>query len=178
MLDQPQIAASALQPLLGNPALAPANAPRILGLLNRVDDIPPMLQAIDRLLVIDPLNVALRNEQLWLRLLAGERIEESQKAAEDLVAQHPDDARYVPPLALGWFRLNEPERAYELLENRHLGGTNAPIRARLIHCAAVGAVGQRDAARRIARDIPMAGLRSEERVLIRELGVECVRHCS
>ncbi len=167
-MDQPRIAADALQRLLGNPTLAPTTGSRVIGLLSRVDDIPPMLQALDRLLVYDPTNDSLRNGQAWLRLLTGERIEESQQAAEQIVRQHPDEPRYLATLALGFHRLGQPERAFELLESRNLGATNAPVRARLVHCAAMGATGRRDAARRLARQIPMEGLRSEERLMIQE----------
>ncbi len=167
-LNQPRIAAEALQQLLGNPTLVPTTAPRILRLLHRVDDIPPMLQALDRLLQFDPGNDNLRNEQAWLRLLGGERLAESVEAAQALVEQHSDEPRYAATLALGLLRQEDPEKAYETLETRHLGEATAPIRARLVHCAALGASGRRDAARRAARGIDTHGLRSEERLLIQE----------
>ncbi len=165
-LDQPRVAAEALHPLLGNPALAPTAAPRVLGLLKRVDEIGPMSRALERLLAFDPSNTALRNEQIWLRLLASERTAENQRAAQRLVDEEPDNPRYLASAALAWYRLDDPGKALELMEAHQFGDTNAPVRNRLVHCAALGATGRRDAAHRLARQIPLAGLRSEERLLI------------
>ncbi len=167
-LDQPKIAALALQPLLSNPTLAPITGPRILGLLSRVDTVPPMLQAIERLLAIDPANDALRNDQSWLRLLVEDRTQETLEAAVQMSRKHPEDARFLATEALGWLKSNHPEKAYELLDAHAFGGTNSPVRARLVHCAAMGAVGRRDGARRLAREIEPNKLRSEERVLVQE----------
>ncbi len=167
-LDQPAIAATALQPLLSNPVLVPSTGPRILQLLDRVDSIRPMLLAVDRLLTMDPGKDSLRNDQLWLRILSDDRVEESTEAATELLGKHPDEPRFLATVALGRIRMDDPEKALELLESHPVHGTNYPIRLQLVHAAAMGASGRREAARQLARAIPMVGLRSEERVLVRE----------
>jgi hypothetical protein len=167
-LNQPALAAEALQRLLSNPTLATATGPRILRLLNRVDRIPPLLLAMDRLLQFDPNNDVLRNDQAWFRLLAGEKVAESTATAAQLSAKYTNAPRYAATLGLGWLRQGTPERAYDFLESLRLGETNAPLRARLVLCASMGAAGRRDAARRSARLISTNQLRSEERLLIEE----------
>jgi len=167
-LDQPRAAAEALQPLFVDPNQLPNTAARVLRLLKRVDEIGPMLTALNRLLVLDPSNSALRNEQIWLRLLASDQLPECEREARRLVAERPDQAKYLASLALAWHRQGESSRAYDLMEEHHFGDTNAPIRNRIVHCAALAATGRRDAAQRLARGIPLDGLRSEERSMVQD----------
>ena len=93
---------------------------------------------------------------------------ESVEAAETLVKKYPGEPKYAATLALGWLRRSAPQKAFETLESRHLLEETAPIRARLVHSAALGAAGRRDPARRVARLIDTQGLRAEERLLIQE----------
>jgi|GEM_PF-3066035 len=165
-LNQPRIAAESLQRLLSNPSYAAATGPQIFRLLSRVDDVGPLLEAIERMLQFDPRNPFLINDRAWWRLVTGQRIAESRQQVLDLLQTDPASPRFIASLALSHLRDNNADQALALTEPIMLSSTNPLPRLRLVYCAALGKAGQREAARRIGRELDPARLRSAERLLV------------
>jgi Flp pilus assembly protein TadD len=164
--DQPAIAAEALQNLMADPGRIARTGPKVLRLLNRVDDTQPLLQALERLVQVNPGDAKLRNERAWWLLITGQRIEESRAVAEELLKDSPSDLRYLATLSLAHLRVGNADRAIQVIELPFLGSTNPPSRARMAYAAALGNAGQREAARRVARPLSSQKLRTAERILI------------
>lgn len=164
--DQPAIAAEALQNLMADPGRIARTGPKVLRLLNRVDDTQPLLQALERLVQVTPGDAKLRNERAWWLLITGQRIEESRAVAEELLKDSPSDLRYLATLSLAHLRVGNADRAIQVIELPFLGSTNPPSRARMAYAAALGNAGQREAARRVARPLSSQKLRTAERILI------------
>jgi len=165
-LGQPRIAAEALQKLLSNPSFASSTGPEIFRLLSRIDDVGPLLEAIERLIQFSPKNASLVNDRAWWRLITGQRIAESRQQVLELLKEDPDNPRLLASLALSHLRQDDAERALALTEPVMLSTTNPPARLRFVHCIALGKAGQREAARRVGRDIDPGRLRSAERILV------------
>ncbi len=165
-LNQPRIAAETLQRLLSNPSYAASTGPEIFRLLSRVDDVGPLLDAIERMLQFDPKNPFLLNDRAWWRLVTDQRIAESRQQVLALLQSDPANPRLVASLALSHLRDNDADQALALTESIMLTSTNPMPRLRLVYCAALGKAGQREAARRIGRGLSSAGLRSAERLLV------------
>lgn len=164
--DQPAIAAEALQNLMSDPGRVARTGPRVLRLLDRVDDTQPLLQALDRLIQISPSDPRLRNERAWWLLVTGQRIEESRAVAVELLKDSPSELRFLATLSLAHLREGNNDQAIQTIESPFLASTNPPPRARFAYAAALGSAGQREAARRVARPLSSAKLRSAERLLI------------
>lgn len=164
--DQPAIAAEALQNLMADPGRVARTGPRVLRLLDRVDDTQPLLQALERLIQVSPSDPRLRNERAWWMIVTGQRIEESRAVAEELLKNSPSELRILATLSLAHLREGNADRAIQAIETPFLASTNPPSRARFAYAAALGSAGQREAARRIARPLSSAKLRSAERLLI------------
>ncbi len=165
-LNQPRIAAETLQRILSNPSYAAATGPQIFRLLSRVDDVGPLLEAIERMLQFDSKNPFLLNDRAWWRLVTGQRIAESRQQILTLLETDPSSPRLVASLALSHLRDDNADQALALTEPIMLASTNPPTRLRLVYCAALGKAGQREAARRVGRALNPARLRSAERLLV------------
>lgn len=166
ILNQPRIAAETLQRLLSNPSFASSTGPQIFRLLGRVDDVGPLLEAIERMLQFDPKNPFLLNDRAWWRLVTDQRIAESRQQVLDLLQADPANPRFIASLALSHLRDNDADQALALTEPIMLSSTNPLPRLRLVYCAALGKAGQREAARRVGRDLEPTRLRSAERLLV------------
>lgn len=164
--DQPRIAAEALQSLMGSPSQVPIVAPEVMRLLSAVDDTRPVLQTLDRLLQFSPRDENLLNERAWWHAVTGQQLEPALGAATELVQKNPANLRFTATLALVHLRQHDPEKALIAAETPFHSVTNPPPRLRLAYSAALGASGQREAARRIARSLDLQSLRSAEKHLI------------
>lgn len=164
--DQPGIAAEALQNLMADPGRVARTGPKVLRLLERVDDTRPLLDALDRLIQVSPSDPRLKNERAWWLIVTGQRIEESRAVAEELLKASPDELRLLATLSLAQLREGNADRAIQTIELPFLASTNPPTRARFAYAAALGHAGQREAARRVARPLASSKLRSAERLLI------------
>jgi predicted Zn-dependent protease len=166
-LGQPKLAAEALQRLLTSPTLVAQVTPELLRVLRQVDDEQPLIEALTRASEFFPTDDFLRNELNWMLLVTGQRLPEATANAKTLWARHTAEAHFTATWALAQVRQQRSEEALGILENLPAEKLQPSRRCRLVLAAAYGATGQRDAARRAARDLSEAGLRPREREMLR-----------
>lgn len=106
------------------------------------------------------------NDYAYLNLLLNERLESSKETAQKLYDANPNVLAYRITLALAHLRLNEPAKARTILDGLNVDWTQVRPGWQAVHSAARAAAGEASLARALARQIPLAGLKPEERMLI------------
>ena len=105
------------------------------------------------------------NDFAYLSLLLEERVETSKESAQKLYDSHPNVLAYRVTLALAHLRLDEKEKAREVLDV-NVDWVQVRPGWQAINAAVRGANGQKELARALGRQIPLARLKAEERALI------------
>ncbi len=106
-------------------------------------------------------------ELAYYSLLLGEDFDRALGEAERQWKARPDEFAVLKVLALAHLRLEAPEKARELLERVYVPDGELQSDGMAVLAAVYGANGLVDRARSMARDIPLARLRPEERDLVR-----------
>ena len=166
-LQQPRLAAAAYDRLLPYPNHASRASQEILRILSRSDDVQQVLVTLRRLLEFQPGNLDIADSLSWGELLTRQRVTENAIANQERRAKNPKSDRFRLTAVLALLRQNNPEAALALLESRYTDKSTMPPRARLLHIAALGSSGQRQAAQNLAATLDLTSFKSEEIELIR-----------
>jgi hypothetical protein len=115
-----------------------------------------------------PTDAALRNDDAYLSLLLGEKVEDARRTAEELVAQNPGSLPQRTTLALAWYRLKDPARALQVYQGRQYDWSLALPSNRAVYAAVLAANGRGPEARQLAKSLGPDRLRKEELALINQ----------
>jgi hypothetical protein len=115
-----------------------------------------------------PDDPAPQNDLAYLNLLLNERVQASKESAEKLLAAHPNVMAYRTTLALANLRLDDAASALKLYDGLNLDWKKLRPGWQAVHAAVIGAVGDVQQARALAKEIPQGGLKPEERALIQQ----------
>jgi len=107
-----------------------------------------------------------QNDLAYLNLLLNERVDASKEVAEKLHKSSPNVMAYRNTLALAYLRLDEAASARKLYDGLNLDWKTLQPGWQAVHAAVVGAGGDAENARKLARQIPQNALKPEERALI------------
>jgi DNA-binding SARP family transcriptional activator len=113
-----------------------------------------------------PDDPAPQNDLAYLNLLLNERVEASKETAEALHKAHPNVMAYRNTLALAYLRLDDPASARKLYEDLNLDWKMLQPGWQAVHAAVIGANGDAQNARVLAKEIPLNALKPEEHALI------------
>ena len=113
-----------------------------------------------------PDDPAPQNDLAYLNLLLNERVEASREIALKLVSANPNVMAYRTTLALACLRLDDAATARKLYDGLNLDWRKMRPGWQAVHAAVIGASGDTEQARALAKQIPMTGLKPEERALI------------
>jgi tetratricopeptide (TPR) repeat protein len=113
-----------------------------------------------------PDDPAPQNDFAYLNLLLNERVEQSRDTARKLHEAQPNIMAFRTTLALAHLRAGEPAEARKMYEGLDLDWTLLQPGWQAVHAAVVGENGEPNLARSLARQIPLAALKPEERLLI------------
>lgn len=113
-----------------------------------------------------PDDPAPKNDFAYLNLLLNERVEQSKDVAEKLVEAEPNVMAFRTTLALAYLRLDDAASALKLYDGLKMDWKTVRPGWQAVHAAAVGAAGDKQLARTLARQIPQSALKPEEHALI------------
>ena len=151
------------------PAIA---VPGYLGLIRIAEkkadtrQLRDLMAELSRQLPADP---APKNDLAYLNLLFQEKVDDSLRVSEELVAALPERPAYRTTLALAYLRKNQPEKALAAYPQTGIDWSSALPGWQAVHAAVLAANGQMEQARKLAASIPWERLKPEERDLIRTL---------
>lgn len=160
------VAVQALQIGMDAPGRALMNGRQILRLLEKDPDPTQAMMTLRKLNAALPGEDAVIAERLWLELLAGENTTWALSEATRLAAAKPDDVSLRAALALARWRSGDTSRALATIEEGLTDAESMPVRFRVAYTAILGASDQREAARRIARTLPLGSLRQPAEKLV------------
>lgn len=168
-LGFPRVALSAYRKVAVNPAATIDAGRNVLRLAMALDDAreaQSVLAKVSRQLSGD---AGFLVGSVYLDLLlqvpnAAERLPE----VERVLALKPGDAFIRATVALGRWRKGDLPAALQVMEEGEVDWDKGVARARAVRVAILAANHQREAARRIARDLDMGALLAEERALVAE----------
>ena len=141
-------------------------ASQILRLSKDQDDLTAEQRALHRLASQASADSRLAAESAERDLLVNVDVEPALKAIERQIASEPNEVRWRFAAALADLRRNNPSGALARIEQIEMANTQLPPRSRAIYAAVLGANQQREAARRMARQLAGERLKSQERELI------------
>ena len=152
-----------------NPSLTLQCCRRSLALVRTLDDLTTARRTVDRLAEFLPGEDSVNLERAWLDLLFNDRIEASVKVLERLSEPGPlaEQARFG--LALAELRQGKAASALIRIETSAVESDRLSPRLQAVYAAVLLANDQREPARRVAQQIPLSALRSQERDLIARL---------
>ncbi|NDC00864.1 MAG: hypothetical protein EBZ83_05530 [Verrucomicrobia bacterium] len=163
------MAADAYRAMTRFPAIA---VPGYLGLIRIAEkkadtrQLRDLMAELSRQLPADP---APKNDLAYLNLLFQEKVDDSLRVSEELVAALPERPAYRTTLALAYLRKNQPEKALAAYPQTGIDWSSALPGWQAVHAAVLAANGQMEQARKLAASIPWERLKPEERDLIRTL---------
>ena len=166
----PGIAAMALiQAADLNPMTTVQFCRRALALVQPMDDLTIARRTMEKLVDYLPREPAVLIERSWLDLLLNEQVDRARSAL-NLFVEHPtlgQEARIA--LSLAELRQGEKSAALARLEALAVDPASLSPRSQAVYAAVLLANNQREPARRIAIQIPVARLRKKELELIASL---------
>jgi hypothetical protein len=113
-----------------------------------------------------PDDPAPRIDLAYLDLLSGVNLAQAKAVAQQLCSQHPEMPAYRTTLALAHLRHNETAAAQALFQDTRVDGSSLLPGWQAVRTAVLGASGNREAARQLARQIAADRLKPEERALV------------
>jgi tetratricopeptide (TPR) repeat protein len=165
-LGQTAEAVKAYRRLTENPDAARPAFVALLRLTERTSNTAALRSLMREVIARFPDDPAPRIDLAYLDLLAGENIAQARAIAKQLCDQHPEMVAYRATLALAHLRGNETAAAQALFKDPSVDGAALRPGWQAVKAAVLGAGGQRDAARQLARLIATERLKPEERALV------------
>ncbi len=138
----------------------------VLRLLGPTDESEIIRDTLHQLNDALPGDDALAGERAWFDLFYVDQIAKASETARRLRARHPEDPQWRFLVALGELRVGRAVEALQAIEEQPVTGSAMRPRWKAVYVAALGAGGRREAARRLAIQIPDDGLKSIERRLV------------
>lgn len=163
----PAVASDAWRLLAGQPAEATNGLRRLQRLADRKGDTWTARDYARRALRLAPDDPDLRLDVAHYSLLLGEDYDRALREAERQLPSRTNDFRGRAVLALAYLRLGAGDRARAVLDRAVLDESNRQPSTLAILAAVFGGNGLTGRAEEIARQLPLAELRPEERELIR-----------
>ncbi|MBI3880950.1 MAG: hypothetical protein HY301_12940 [Verrucomicrobia bacterium] len=165
-------AIKAYRRLAENPPTAKAAYTELVRLQQVIGNTRDVRDAVAELMAKFPQEAAAQNDWAYLTLLLNEGVEEGSKIATLLFQKYPSMLAYRITFALAQLRLHDPAKAMTafqgaIMDRVDWSGTLPGWQA--VYAATLAGNGQLENARKFARQIPMPGLKPEERKLIQGL---------
>lgn len=139
---------------------------RVLRLLDASPDQMEALEILRQLNAQLPGEDGIVLERAWLEAVVGQNLDWALDEARRLMALRPKDPSVRAVLALALLRSGKPGDALTVIEEPGMDLETAPMRLRVSYVAILGANGQREAARRLARTLPQGGMRQQVEALV------------
>jgi tetratricopeptide (TPR) repeat protein len=152
--------------LAENPVLLVQASREVMRLSAATGDLPAARRVIQHLNDYMPGDDSLAGERAILDALYGDNLPHALTLLSSLVKKRPEMTVWRHGLALAKFKNGEPQSALALIEDTRFEWKDSSPRSQAIYVAVLGANGQRETARRFARQIALEKLRDAERQLV------------
>lgn len=161
-------AKQAYQVLVKDPKFARPAYEGMIRVAERQGDTQGLRALMRTMVELFPEDRAPQNDLAYLNLLMGDNIPASREVAEKLVHDDPQLPAYRATLALARLRSNDPSGALKAYEGIKFYVADSLPSWIAVYVATIGANGQVDNARGLARTIPLDRLKPEERQLVQQ----------
>ncbi len=165
-LDQPKIALARRSALVLEFGAGLRGALEVLRLARLVDDLAAAGPVLSRLRDLMPSEDGVALTAAYLDALFGTPKPEVLARIRELVPARAREYSDFATLALCEWKSGDPSAALKVIETEGLDWTHADPRSQAVYVGVLGASGQREAASRQARRIPLEPLCREERALL------------
>jgi hypothetical protein len=159
-------AVKAYRRLARDPKTARPAYTALVRLAEQKDDTAGLRDLMKELTRLFPDEPAPRNDLAYLELLLRENVASAKTAAQKLVEQYPRMPAYRTTLALAFLRLNDPRAAKAVYDRQPIDWSTALPGWQAVYAAVLGASGDTNGARQVARGIARERLKTEERTLV------------
>ncbi len=166
---QTNLAMKSLMPLLQVRSVLPNAGRRILVLSASVDSLELTLPTLRALRSYAPNDKSVQSAFAHVALVLNENVADAAAAATELLASNPNSLGNRILTAFAHFRQGKFAEAMETLEEGGLDTSAVDPRLKVLVAVIRHGAGQRDAARQLAREIPLPALKLEERRLLETL---------
>ena len=159
-------AIEAWEVLGASPNMVLRSTREIIRLAALTSDLAAVRRAIERLDSFMPEQPNILGERAILDEIFNERVVQAGAVLAQLLSKDPTNGVWRDGMALAKLRMGDPAAALGLLEEKGFDWATADPRGKAIYVSVLGSAGQREAARRYARMVPMEKLRAVERQLV------------
>ncbi|MDB6039477.1 MAG: hypothetical protein JWM99_3318 [Verrucomicrobiales bacterium] len=159
-------ATKAYEALVKDPAQTRAAYQGLVRIAEKTGDTAQLRNLMKSLLVLYPKDPAPQNDLAYLNLLLKSDIETARRTAENLVREHPQTLAYRTTLALALLRNNKAAEAKKTYEGVSFNWSEALPGWQAVYTSVLGASGDAEQARKLARSIDRSRLKPEEREII------------
>jgi len=159
-------ALAAWEALLGDSRHSVEAARQVSRMAKSMDDLTLFHRSVRRLANFFSSDESFAAEAAILDLLFEEETAKATKTLEGLHESQPDRIEWRVGLALARLRAGDPSSGLGLLEGSDFDFDRVNPRAKAVYVALLGASGQRESARRMARRVPIDLLHLQEKPLV------------
>ncbi len=139
---------------------------KLISLYEQTANTLKLRKTLQRMLEVMKNDPVIQNDIAYVNLLLKEEIDFSEKLAHVLVKQHPDVPAFRVTLMFALYRKYRFSEAFEVWQSLNVPKENMLPGWRAVAVAVLESVGKKAEAREIVKDIPVARLKHEERLLI------------
>ena len=165
----PEVAISALDPLLASRTSVPWAARSILRIGQSLDRMEPSFPALRALRQYAPSDRSVLEGFSYVALLLNRDLEDAGRIADELANRPNAGSGAGLVAAFGKVRQGKPAEALDLLERTGVDPASLNPRSQAMLAVIRHAAGQRSSARQLAWEIPRETLKAEERLLLEKL---------
>ena len=159
-------ALAAWETLLGDSRHSVEAARQVSRMARSMDDLTLFHRSVRRLAGFFSADESFTAEAAILDLLFEEETAKATKTLQGLHESQPDRIEWRIGLALARLRSADPSSGLALLEEAGFDFDRVSPRAKAVYVALLGASGQRESARRLARRVPIDLLHRQEKPLV------------
>jgi tetratricopeptide (TPR) repeat protein len=159
-------ATKAYEALVKDPAQTRAAYQGLVRIAEKTGDTMQLRNLMKSLLLLYPKDPAPQNDLAYLNLLLKSDIDTARHIAENLVKEHPQTLAYRTTLALALMRNNKAAEAKKSYDGISFNWAEALPGWQAVYTSVLGASGDAEQARKLARSIDRSRLKPEEREII------------
>jgi len=159
-------ALKAWEALLGDSRHSVESARQVSRVAGTMDDLTLFHRSVRRLATFFSSDDSFTAEAAILDLLFDEETAKAAKTLQGLHESQPDRIDWRVGLALARLKSGDPSTGLALLEDASFDFERVSPRAKAVYVALLGAAGQRESARRMARRVPVDLLHLQEKPLV------------
>lgn len=144
--------------------------PGLIGLIRcqpRTASAASLIPLYEELLAAQPTYIDAACDLTYLKLLKSRDHQDAPATAEKLLAEQPNELPRISTAALGRLRMNDPQGALALYQNKTIDWADVPEPWKVVYYAVLKANGRSAEAAELVATIPPSQLRPEEKELLK-----------